>query len=72
MRAQKYRAHIKTMLSNTLAPALKRLLLMPHVDQRSEEWHRMREQMSITGSDAASVLEGTDWYSKFKSRQVIL
>jgi len=58
-------------LGATLPPAVKRLLLLPHVDQRTDEWHRMRDRMDVTGSDAASVLEGTHWYSKFKSRNTL-
>ena len=59
------------MLGATLPPQVKRLILLPHVEQRTDEWHRMRDRMDVTGSDAASVLEGTDYYSKFKSRNTL-
>ena len=58
-------------LSKTLSAPVKRLLMMPHVEQRSEEWFAMRERMSVTGSDAAAILYGTEWQSIFKSRQTL-
>ena len=53
-------------------PAVVHLLgLPPQPEQGTEAWHAQRDAMTITGSDAACVLDGTPWKSAFKSRNML-
>lgn len=44
------------------------LLRVPYLVQGEQPWHEARARMTITGSDAAAVLEDTPYKSPFKSR----
>lgn len=52
-------------------PSVVRLLQLPHLEQRTEPWYKARERMTITGSDAACVLQNTIHKSPFKSRNIL-
>lgn len=52
----------------TVHPSVIRLLKKPQMEQRTEPWYAARRRMTITGSEAASVLEGTPWKNPYKSR----
>jgi len=54
-----------------LSAPLKRLLLLPKSAQGSEAWHAERDEMDVTGSDAACCLKGTIYYSVFKTRDAL-